>query len=328
MGKLVSIVVPVYNAGSSIKKSVDSILASTYRDIEILVVDDGSEKETADLCDALGKLDDRVKVIHQDNKGVSAARNNGLKFAKGDYITFVDADDLIEEKAICALVEVAERENADITIGGYRECYDDGSEKEYGCNRKTIVKKDKDILTEFFTTNNIGWNVWAKLYRRNAVEGISFVEGKKIAEDMFFNYQVLKAVDRVAIYGFPIYRYIKHDNSAMADTNCSKFFDSFYLAREVFKDAETDKLYKKEKLDFYIRNELFFFRFIYTKDKMGKAKEEIVNVRHMFLNDVEKNTETKTLRTKAELLMLKRTPALFKMYAKISWGEAGRKFKV
>lgn len=328
MGKLVSVVVPVYNAGSSIKKSVDSILASTYRNIEILVVDDGSEKETADLCDALGKLDDRVKVIHQDNKGVSVARNNGLKFAKGDYITFVDADDLIEEKAICALVEVAERENADITIGGYRECYGDGSEKEYGCNQKTIVKKDKDILTEFFTTNNIGWNVWAKLYRRNAVEGIFFVEGKKIAEDMFFNYQVLKAVDRVAIYGFPIYRYIKHDNSAMADTNCSKFFDSFYLAREVFKDEETDELYEKEKLDFYIRNELFFFRFIYTKDKMGKAKEEIVNVRNMFLNDVERNMKTKTLRTKAELLMLKRTPALFKMYAKISWGGAGRKFKV
>lgn len=100
MGKLVSIVVPVYNAGSSMKKSIDSILASTYHDIEILIVDDGSEKETADLCDALGKLDDRVKVIHQCNKGVSAARNNGLKFAKGDYITFVDADDLIEERSL------------------------------------------------------------------------------------------------------------------------------------------------------------------------------------------------------------------------------------
>ena len=172
MKKLVSIVVPVYNAGSSLKKSIDSILTSTYCDIEILIIDDGSEKETADLCDVLKKQDDRIKVIHQDNKGVSAARNTGLKLAKGDYITFVDADDLIEEKTISALVEVAEREKSDITIGGYREYYDDGREKEYGCNQKTIVKKDKQILTEFFTTNNIGWNVWAKLYKRNAVEGI------------------------------------------------------------------------------------------------------------------------------------------------------------
>lgn len=328
MGKLVSIVVPVYNAGSSIKKSIDSILTSTYHNIEILIVDDGSEKETADLCDALVKLDDRIKVIHQENRGVSAARNNGLKLAKGDYITFVDADDLIEENALYSLVEVAERENADVTIGGYRECYDDGSGKQYGCNQKTVVKRDKEILTEFFTTNNIGWNVWAKLYRRNAVEGVSFIEGKKIAEDMFFNYQVLKAIDRVAIYGFPVYRYIKHDNSAMADTNCSKFFDSFYLTRDVFKDAETDELYKKEKLDFYIRNELFFFRFIYTKDKMGKAKETIAHVRDIFLDDVGKNMENKALRTKIELLMLKRAPALFKIYAKISWGGAGRKFKI
>lgn len=328
MEKLVSIVVPVYNAGSSMKKSIDSILTSSYHNIEILIVDDGSEKETADLCDALGKLDDRIKVIHQDNRGVSAARNNGLKLATGDYITFVDADDLIEENMIYSMVEVAEGENADVTIGGYRECYDDGSEKQYGCNQKITVKRDKEILTEFFTTNNIGWNVWAKLYRRNAIEGVSFIEGKKIAEDMFFNYQVLKAVDKVAVYGFPIYRYMKHDNSAMADTNCLKFFDSFYLARDVFKDVDTDELYKKDKLDFYIRNEVFFFRFIYTKDKMGKVKEEIANARHIFLDDVDKNKGNKTLRTKIELMMLKRTPSFFKLYAKISWGGARRKFKV
>lgn len=320
MGKLVSIVVPVYNAGSSMKKSIDSILASTYHNIEILIVDDGSEKETADLCDELGRLDDRIKVIHQDNRGVSAARNNGLKIAKGDYITFVDADDLIEENTIYSLVEVAEGENADVAIGGYRECYDDESEKQYGCNQKTVVKKDREILTEFFTTNNIGWNVWAKLYRRNAVESVSFIEGKKIAEDMFFNYQVLKAVDKVVIYGFSIYRYIKHDNSAMSDTNCLKFFDSFYLTRDVFKDTETDEFYKKEKLDFYLRNELFFFRFIYTKDKTGKVKKEIANARYMFLDDVKKNMGNTTVRTKIELLMLKRAPILFKIYAKISWG--------
>lgn len=327
MEKMVSIIVPVYNAGPSVKKNIDSILTSTYHNIEILIVDDGSEKETADLCDACGKLDDRIKVIHQDNRGVSVARNNGLKLAKGDYITFVDADDLIEENTIRLLVEVAEREKADVAIGGYRECYDDGSEKKYGYNRKTTVKRDKEILTEFFSTNNIGWNVWAKLYKRDAVEGIFFIEGKKIAEDMFFVYQVLKTVNRVAIYGFPIYRYIKHGNSAMADTNCLKFFDSFYLTRDVFMNKETDELYKKEKLDFYIRNELFFFRFIYTKDKMGKVKEEIANARYIFLDDVEKNTGNKTLRMKIELLLLKRVPVLFKMYAKISSGIM-RKFKI
>lgn len=149
MENLVSVIVPVYNADSTIKKTIDSILRSTYHNIEILIVDDGSDKVTADLCDQLGYQDNRIKVIHQVNRGVSAARNNGLKHAKGNYVTFVDADDLIEENMIDSLVEVAERENADVTIGGYRECYDDGSEKQYLCNQKTFCKKDKEILTDF-----------------------------------------------------------------------------------------------------------------------------------------------------------------------------------
>ncbi len=323
MEKLVSVVMPVYNAGMSLIKSVNSVLQSGYHNIEFLIVDDGSENETAELCDMLGKEDDRIKVIHQKNGGVSAARNSGLKQAKGDFVTFVDADDYMEASMISSLIDVAERENADVVVGGYRECYDDGSEIQYGCNRKTVIKKGEEILTDFFTTNNIGWHVWAKLYRRDSIKDVCFVEGKKVAEDMFFIYQVLKKIDTIAIYGYPIYRYIKHNDSAMSDTNAVKFFDSFYLTRAVFNDSETDGMYKNEKVLFYIRNVLFFFRFILLKDKMGTARAEINNAKRIFLTDIKKYKANANLRMKLEILMLKRAPLLFRAYARISWN--GRK---
>jgi len=323
MEKLVTVVMPVYNAGASLKCSVSSILQSSYQNIELVIVNDGSEKETAELCDILGKEDDRIKVIHQENGGVSAARNNGLEHAKGDYVAFVDADDFVEADMISSLLDVAEREKADVVVGGYRECYDDGSEIEYGCNRGAGVKHGEEILAEFFTTSNIGWNVWAKLYRRDAIHDVRFVEGKRIAEDMFFIYQVLKRIDTIAIYGFPVYRYIKNDESAMSDTNCLKFFDSFYLTRAVFGDTETDKRHRREKAIFYIRNELFFFRFIYTKDKKGTVKAETNKAKRLFLEDVEKHKAVATLRMTLEIFMLKWAPLLFRAYSRFSWN--GRK---
>lgn len=320
MGELISVIVPVYNTPKQyLNECIKSVLKSSYSNIEILVVDDGSKKETAELCDILGKLDDRIRVIHQENKGVSAARNNALKLAIGSYIIFVDADDLIEETMISSLFTVAQKVDADITIGGYYECYNDGRKKEFGCSGQTIVKEKDEILRDFFTTNNIGWNVWAKLYKRVVIKNTCFVEEKKVAEDMFFNYQVLKKTDRIAIYGAPIYRYMKHSESVMSDTNCTKFFDSFYLTREVFDDKETDAFYKKEKIDFYLRNELFFFRFIYAKDKLGENTDEINNIRNIFLDDIRNNTGDSTARTKLEILMLKRIPMIFKLYSKISW---------
>ena len=319
MEKLVTVIVPVYNTGLRLTKSVDSILQSSHRNIELLIVDDGSEKETAELCDVLREKDNRIRVIHQKNGGVSVARNTGLKNAKGDYVVFVDSDDFLEANMISSLMEIAEKENVDLVVGGYRECFDDGSEIKYGCDRKTLIKRGEEILSDFFTTHHIGWNIWGKLYRREAVESVYFAEGKKIAEDMFFVYQVLKKIDAIAIHGFPIYRYIKCDDSATADTNCGKFFDSFYLTRAVFNDPETNAAVKSEKELFYIRNELFFFRMIYVKDKTGKFRTEINEARKIFLQDIESFHVPTNLRIKLELLMLKRAPRLFMAYTKATW---------
>lgn len=217
------------------------------------------------------------------------------------------------------LVREAEKNKADVVICGYRECYKDGTFKERFCNKTIRVKYKKEILPEFFVTNNIGWNVWAKLYKKSAVDSIQFRVGMRIAEDMFFNYEVLKEAAVIVEYGFPGYNYIKHENSVMSSCDCSKFFDSFYLTKEVFEDIVTNHEYKDEKLYFYIKNELFFFRYIYAKNKNKEDGKKIEIARRVFLNTLPDEKIECGKRMKIEVFLLKYFKSIFKVFAKCYW---------
>ena len=227
MNELVSVIIPVYNVGEILKESVNSLLLGEYQKIEILIVDDGSDEQTARMCDDISTKDERIKVIHQQNMGVSGARNTGIDCAKGDYVVFVDADDQAEKQLISTLLDDCKKNDADISISGYREWYEVDNYEEVNCSKEIFVKKEKEVLREFFLSNKIGWNVWAKLYKKDVIGNIRFVEGKKTAEDMFFVFEALKNAKKIVIHEEPLYNYIKQENSAMADTNCKKFLIHF-----------------------------------------------------------------------------------------------------
>ena len=327
MDKL-SIIIPVYNAGKTIDRCVNSILMSTYSNFEILIIDDGSNAKTAEECDRLALSDRRINVVHQENGGVSMARNCGIERAKGEFITFVDADDTIDSDLLMTMTDAMQQERADIIITGHREYYDDGSFKECFCNKKKTVKQGTEILTEFFTTNNISWTVWAKLYTRAVIGNVRFQVGKRIAEDMHFNYEVLKKAKTIVECGFPKYNYIKQDESAMTSSDCSRFFDSFYLTKAVFDDVETDEDHRGDKTVFYAKSVLFFFRMMYAKDKDKKAEEDIKKTREIFFGSLQGETVRLPRCMKLELQFLKYFEPLYKAVAKICWeGGTGRKCK-
>ena len=112
--KLVSVIIPAYNIEDYIGRCLDSIISQTYKNLEIIVVDDGSRDYTGEILDNYAKKDRRIKVIHKENGGVSSARNKGIEAAEGDYIGFIDGDDLIEPEMYKTLVDLLEEENADI----------------------------------------------------------------------------------------------------------------------------------------------------------------------------------------------------------------------
>ena len=124
---MISIIVPIYNVEKYLPQCLDSLISQTYRDIEIILVDDGSPDKCPEICDAYAKKDARIKVVHQINGGVSSARNTGLKASRGEYIGFVDPDDWVAPEMYEKMMEALADHKADLAICGYQYCHADGS---------------------------------------------------------------------------------------------------------------------------------------------------------------------------------------------------------
>lgn len=322
MNELVSVIVPVYNTENKLKKCINSVTNSSYTILEIIIVDDGSEEKTALLCDQLKQQDKRIKVIHQKNKGVSCARNKGIDIAKGEYITFVDADDYIDEKMIKVLLTNLRKYDADISMCKYNEIYRD---KKICINKVSEIIKIQevpDVLIDFFEKNEIGWNVWGKMYKREIVGTTRFLEGKRTAEDMYFLYQVLKKTKRLVIKENALYNYVKWDTSTMNSKNIDKFFDTFSLIQKVYEDSEVSEVYNESKLKFYLCKSLWFFKLIVVKGTKNN-NEEIEMRRKKFLNNLQNKKIKCSFREKWELLLLNKTEFGFKIYSVI-WGKYKR----
>ena len=322
MNELVSVIVPVYNTENKLKKCINSVTNSSYTNLEFIFVDDGSEEKTALLCNQLKQQDKRIKVIHQKNKGVSCARNKGIDIAKGEYITFVDADDYIDEKMIKVLLTNLRKYDADISMCKYNEIYRD---KKICINKVSEIIKIQEVpnvLIDFFEKNEIGWNVWGKMYKREIVGTTRFLEGKRTAEDMYFLYQVLKKTKRLVIKENALYNYVKWDTSTMNSKNIDKFFDTFSLIQKVYEDSEVREVYNESKLKFYLCKSLWFFKLIVAKGTKNNT-EEIEMRRKKFLNNLQRKKIKCSFREKWELLLLNKTEFGFKIYSVI-WGKYKR----
>lgn len=191
---LVSAIVPIYKAEKFVHNCIDSLLAQTYTNIEVILVDDGSPDNCGKICDEYAARDKRVMVIHQKNAGVSAARNNGITHIKGEWITFVDADDKVKDDYIEKLMS----KEGDWVIGGYQ----DTNHNSCHINEDNYIGKER--LIQFFQehlhnlyTNNIG----GKLYRSSIIckNGIKFNTNVRFSEDFLFNLEFLAHCNSVAL---------------------------------------------------------------------------------------------------------------------------------
>ena len=196
----VSVIVPVYNAEGVVSRGVDSILAQGYPDFELILVDDGSTDNSGAICDNYVQQDGRVKVVHQENAGVSAARNAGLKVAQGEWVTFVDSDDIVLDGFLESLVAAVNRDELiDLAYCGYAIVEGATSIKTY--RSATYIGKEQlhDVLSS--TKLLYRCSPWGKLFRRSIItdNGLHFDENLTISEDRLFLYQYLIHVRGVAV---------------------------------------------------------------------------------------------------------------------------------
>lgn len=223
-GSLVSIIVPVYNTRNYLKPCVDSIRAQTYTNLEVILVDDGSTDGCGKLCDAFALEDPRIQVIHQENSGVSSARNAGLDLARGAYIYFVDSDDRVAETMVEESVAVMEAEDCDLCAWRIRIENEENASKSrcLGCPKtvffrfSTVLEKQK-FLTRWILNNRLGWSACCQAFRRDVIERhqLRFLPGQKICEDIDFYFRYAAYCRSFRGIPKPFYIYRQHAGSTM-----------------------------------------------------------------------------------------------------------------
>ena len=241
MSPKVSVIVPVYKVEKYLKRCVDSLVGQTLKDIEIILVDDGSPDGCPKMCDDFAAADSRIKVIHKPNGGLGSARNAGLEVAKGEYVAFVDSDDFILTDAFATLVAEGEKNGLDGVFNGYSYHCADGHKVDVQCRvmRCDGLEGMKQYITAMLANNNsIMKSVWSGIYRCRIISenGLKFVsEREYLSEDVVFNVSFLAKCSSVASLPTVFYQYCYNEGSLTKTFKEEKIANNFRLYETISK---------------------------------------------------------------------------------------------
>ncbi len=246
----VSVIVPVYKAEKYLDICLDSLINQTFEDFEVICVNDGSPDNCINILRNYSKLDSRIKIFSQKNQGLSSARNTGLKYAKGEYITFVDSDDFLAPSALEKMYSNITENKSDYMFSYVYQVYPD---RLFYWELPNIKDFQKHIYSPVFNENVLGadfylkfiYSAWAKMYRHEFIKDFSFPEGL-IFEDMPFFANCYLRAERISYDFSPLYFYRKSENSIItsAGKNFLDIFEINKLTTQVFKDTGKYEKYK------------------------------------------------------------------------------------
>lgn len=204
MNETISVIIPIYNVEKYLKESIESVRKQIYSDLQIILIDDGSTDQSGVICDEYAKIDDRIVVVHQKNRGAANAKNTGLRLATGKYLAFLDSDDYLENEAYYFMLEQLKKYQADIVQCCFRNVFTDRVENK--CSFTEVTEMDVITYLKLFTKDWTCGLLWDKLYKREVFAGIIFEEGHKI-DDEFFTYQGVMKAKKIVRVPKIIYNY-------------------------------------------------------------------------------------------------------------------------
>ena len=210
---LISVIIPVYNVERYLNECLNSVLVQTFHNLEIILVNDGSTDKTGEICDEYAKKDDRVKVFHKDNTGVASSRNVGVGLASGDFLIFVDGDDVADKEMIEVLYENLMKYDADICICGLKN-FDKQMPESVLKNKETIVMNNIEAIEAMFYQRYFDTGPVAKLYKSSIVKKNRFPDGK-VFEDLYTVYKFLNEAEKVVFTPEIHYYYRQNEISLM-----------------------------------------------------------------------------------------------------------------
>ena len=230
--ELISIIVPVYNVEKYLKKCIDSIVNQTYKNLEIILVDDGATDRSGEICDELAKLDNRIKVYHKENGGLSDARNYGVERATGDYIGFVDSDDYIDAEMYEKLYEAITKEDADVAECNFNFIYPNRAVK-YTNEKYYLVLDRSKYVEEYINMDKLFGSACTKLMKKELARKLHFPKGK-LYEDGFYSLDLMKVGRRFVILDAPFYNYVMREGSITNSRFNEKNLDLLEITNNIY----------------------------------------------------------------------------------------------
>lgn len=236
---MVSVIIPVFNAKKFLRRCLDSVIIQTYKDIEIIIIDDGSTDGSSIICDEYAEKDERFHVTHQENKGISVARQIGLNQVSGDYVVFVDADDWIEKEMVASMLDFAINKNADVVICDYYS--------EHSLNREKTYHKLPEHPTiqeylQLFIEGRICVALWNKMFKASSLGSVNFYPSRlNYAEDYLFTIRLLTK-QKLNLFYYPsaFYHYRINQSSVTKSRNCEMMTDRIIVVNELENILSSD----------------------------------------------------------------------------------------
>ena len=314
---LVSIIVPIYNVEQYLRKCIDSIINQTYKNLEILLVDDGSPDNCGQICDEYAKKDDRVKVIHKENGGLSSARNCGIEHATGKYIAFVDGDDFVSKNYISNLFTIIKKYNADISLTNKIYYFEKRQEKkatEYELSEEDL-SMESTMLLENILKDTLPHETCGKLYKAEILKSNKYEKGLSVFEDFEYIIRILKKNPQYKIacdMGKYDYFYLQRDNSLSRGTynECWNKELDFYIG--LLKDDKFKKYSTYLKIWIAKKGVRNFKKIIALSDD-EKVKKELKR-NHNQLKYTQTKYYTSNIKGKIKFILIKNFPYLVNFF--------------
>lgn len=227
--KMISVIIPVFNIEQYLEKCIESIVNQTYRNLQIILVDDGSTDKSGDICDIYAQKDSRIKVIHKKNGGLSDARNDGLEKAEGDLVSFIDGDDWIHPQMYEIMTGAIEKTSSDMAVCQYQQTDEKSFLRSIDiCGLSYTTVSGTQAMTDMSNIYPMAWN---KLYRREIFDNLRYPVGK-LHEDEFVIHKIFRKANKIAITNESLYFYALRDGSITSGINIKRIEDSFQAYTE------------------------------------------------------------------------------------------------
>ena len=296
MNDKISVIIPVYNVENYLKKCLDSVISQTYRNIEIILIDDGSTDTSGKICDEYAKFDSRIVVIHQENKGIGYVRNVGLDKATGVYIAFIDSDDYVEQNMLLNLYNSLKKYDSDIAVCSVWRIEKNGiKERWIDSFEKNVIFRDSNLFY-LFLQRKFGFMLWNKLFRAKFFYNIRF-RNKMTAEDLEVLIQIFAKAQSVVYISTPLYYYVKRKDSLTetckqkVDNKFNDYFESQKFMFDFLKKNRIDAL--EYFTDHYIKELLGMHQEIIFNNNFSSLKTRIENEIHDNFDVLEKYNKLK-----------------------------------